>query len=190
MEHGYYWCRHKGYERLRILEWDELTGYFYSCGVSARFEANSIEVLTGPLQPPVKAEQTHQRETRQWLHRVLSMPFREKAELDFEFYNDRGELCGSVTSPLAVRINSFGVIVQASYVFYAMEDTMLAGYGVWFGNGYHSGPIVPPRMMHKGDGYTQLFNVPVVLGETFDLGWDPDKAPEPTPAPIKGSQKV
>jgi hypothetical protein len=108
-----------------------------------------------------------------WMNRVMRGPWRDKPELDVEFYNSHGAPVSSAKTDLHVAVNRYGVVVHGRCLFTAHEDMEISGCSVWFGDDYHYFDIVN-KTINQGDMFQQDFAVPVSLqGGITNIPWQP-----------------
>ena len=112
-----------------------------------------------------------------------SGPFLGKPEVDVEFFDTRGDICGSTTVGLEMRINDRGILIisETRCGFTAPHLLSVAGYRVWFGSNFVEANIPPVRLL-TGDTYLLSLNLPIRIGR--DIGHNPgdDEGP-PRPMP-------
>jgi len=117
-------------------------------------------------------------------------PFLGKPEVDVEFFDTTGAICGLTTVGLEMRINDRGILIisETRCGFSAPQALSVAGYRVWFGSNCVEASISPVRLL-RGDTYLLSLNLPIRIGR--DIGHNPDDdGPDRPNPPLVPTTKI
>lgn len=110
-------------------------------------------------------------------------PFLGEPNVDVEFQDIHGNVCGSSTVRLDLRINDRGILIisETRVAFTAKERLEVGGYRVWVGSDVLEarGDPVP---LYAGDTYALALNLPIKLGR--DIDHDPSGRDSGPPRPM------
>jgi hypothetical protein len=116
-------------------------------------------------------------------------PFLGKPEVDVEFFDTTGAICGLTTVGLEMRINDRGILIisETRCGFTAQHLLSVAGYRVWFGSNCVEANITPVRLI-AGDSYLLSLNLPIRIGRDIGHNPDDDGPDRPNPPPVPKSK--